>query len=116
MIIIDFSGKLVVKQKNNSKSNVVYSANKHSIPIELLHTPGGKFEKVFMLWSGISSKGLIAEVPFFIDEFLGQYEWKRDDKKTINSYQYIDLLEEVGVPAMQQLFPDSDYIFKDETS
>ncbi|CAF1210893.1 unnamed protein product [Rotaria sp. Silwood1] len=90
--------------------------NKHSIPNELSTAPEEKFAKGFMLWGGISSKGLIPEVPLFIDEFLEQYEWKQGNKKIINAGQYTDLLEEVSVPAMQQLFPDNDYIFEDDTS
>jgi hypothetical protein len=69
-----------------------------------------------MIWDAISTKGLIPEAPLFIDEFLEQCEWKRDDKKTINADQYIDLLEEVGLPAMQQLFSDNDYIVEDDIS
>ncbi|CAF1624735.1 unnamed protein product [Rotaria sp. Silwood1] len=69
--------------------------NKHSIPNELSTAPEEKFAKGFMLWGGISSKGLIPEVHYLLMNFSSK---------------------EVSVPAMQQLFPDNDYIFEDDTS
>ncbi|CAF2840204.1 unnamed protein product [Rotaria sp. Silwood2] len=116
MIITDFCGKIGVRQKNNSKNNIVYGDDKRPVPSQFLYVSEEKFERGFMLWDGISSKGLIPESPLFIDEFLDQYEWKKGAKKTMNAARYIDLLEVVGVPPMNQLFPGNDYIFQDDTS
>ncbi|CAF1331480.1 unnamed protein product [Rotaria sordida] len=115
MVITDFCGKIGARQKHNSKIFVFYALDNKSIPSELFYAYEENFEKGFMLWSGLTSRGLIPESPLFIDEFLNGYEWKKGEKKTINATRYIDLLEQV-VPAMEQLFPDNDYIFQDDTS
>jgi hypothetical protein len=47
----------------------------------LLYVPEEKFESGFMLWGGLTSKGLIPATPLFIDEFLNQYEWRKGEKK-----------------------------------
>ena len=91
--IIDFCGKNGIQQKTNSKNNVVYACDRQPILNQLLHVSEEKFEKGFMLWGGISSRGLIPETPLFIDEFLDQYQWNRGEKKTINADRYIDSLE-----------------------
>ena len=65
---------------------------------------------------GITSRGLIPESPVFIDKVLDQYEWKEGAKKTMNAARYIDLLDDVGIPAMKRLFPNDDHIFQDDTS
>jgi hypothetical protein len=116
MVITDFSGKIGMRQKNNSKNNVVYAADKQSIPITLSYVPEEKFESGFMLWGGLTSNGLIPTTPLFIDEFLDQYEWGKGESKTMNGDRYIDLLNDVAIPAMNQLFPNNDYIFQDDTS
>ncbi|CAF3468809.1 unnamed protein product [Rotaria sp. Silwood2] len=69
-----------------------------------------------MLWGGLTSKGLIPATPLFIDEFLNQYEWRKDEKKTMNGGRYIDLFNNVAKSAVKQLFPNDDYIFQDDTS
>jgi hypothetical protein len=116
MMITDFSGKIGVRQKNNSKNNVVYAVDKQSIPVELLYAPEEKFENGFMLWGGLTSKGLIPATPLFLDEFLNDYEWRKGEKKTMNGSRYIDFLNNVAIPALKQLFPNDDYIFEDDTS
>ena len=116
MVITDFSGKIGVRQKNNSKNNIVYVIDRQSIPSELLYAPEERFERGFMLWGGLTSKGLIPAAPLFLDEFLDEYEWRKGETKTMNGSRYIDLLRNVAIPAIEPLFPNDDYIFQDDTS
>ena len=116
MVITDFSGKIGVRQKNNSKNNIVYAVDRQSIPSELLYAPEERFEGGFMLWGGLTNKGLIPATPIFLDEFFNEYEWRKGEKKTMNGSRYIDLLKNVAIPAIEQLFPHDDYIFQDDTS
>lgn len=115
MVITDFCGKIGVRQKHNSKNYVVYAIDKKSIPTQLSYAYEEKFQKGFMLWGGLTTRGLVPDSPLFIDEFLDQYEWQKGEKKTMNAARYIDLLEQV-VPEMEELFPNKDYIFQDDTS
>lgn len=70
----------------------------------------------FMLWGGLTSKGFIPATPLFLDEFLDQYQWKKTEKKTMNGNRYINLLKNITIPAMEELFPNEEYIFQDDTS
>ena len=68
----------------------MYAADKQSIPIKLLYVPEEKFDSGFMLWDGLTSKGLIPATPLFIDEFLKYYEWRKGEKK--KRWMVVDIL------------------------
>ncbi len=68
----------------------MYAADKQSITIKLLYVPEEKFESGFR-----------------VEKML---------KKIMNGSRYIDLLNNVAIPAIKQLFPNDDYIFQDDTS
>ena len=51
-----------------------------------------------------------------MEEFLGEYEWERKDKKTVNSDRYMDLLEEKFAPAAREVFGNNPIKFQDDSA
>ena len=49
LVNTDFSGKIGVRQKHNSKNNIVYAIDKQSIPTQFLYAPEEKLENGFVL-------------------------------------------------------------------
>ncbi|CAF4081359.1 unnamed protein product [Rotaria sp. Silwood2] len=97
------------------KNNVVYGTSRDTIPCALLELPVEKFTKGFIMWGAISSRGLIPkDGSIFIDEFLDEYSWNRNKKRTLNSQRYIDLLQERIIPSIEQIYPNNDYIYQDD--
>ncbi|CAF2687660.1 unnamed protein product [Rotaria sp. Silwood2] len=97
------------------KNNVVYGTSRDTIPRALLELPVEKFTKGFIMWGAIGSRGLIPkDGPIFIDEFLDEYSWNRNKKRTLNSQRYIDLLQERIIPSIEQIYPNNDYIYQDD--
>ncbi|CAF4919845.1 unnamed protein product [Rotaria sp. Silwood1] len=67
------------------------------------------------MWGAISSRALIPkDGPIFIDEFLDEYQWDRNKKRTLNGQRYIDLLQERIIPSIEQIYPNNDYIYQDD--
>ncbi|CAF1498094.1 unnamed protein product [Rotaria sp. Silwood1] len=111
----DYSGKIGLTIVYNMKNNVVYGTSRDTIPRELLELPVDKFTKGLIMWGAISSRALIPkDGPIFIDEFLDEYQWDRNKKRTLNGQRYIDLLQERIIPSIEQIYPNNDYIYQDD--
>ena len=74
-----------------------------------------KFSPGFMLWGGVSTRGLIPKnEPIFVEEFLESCNLKRGDKKTMNSDRYIKMLQDHVEPAVREAFGNTKHIFQDD--
>jgi hypothetical protein len=116
LINTDFSGRMQLIQKTNFKNNVVWSRSKATIPIELQTIGQEKFSPGVMLFSGISSRGLIPRnSPIFVDEWL-KSECRKINKKrlTMDRFLYIKLIEEELKPHIDVLYNDVNIIWQDD--
>ncbi|CAF5053335.1 unnamed protein product [Rotaria sp. Silwood1] len=59
LINTDFSGRINLVQKHNSKNNVVWSISKATIPLDLQTIGQQKYSPGIILFGAISSRGLI---------------------------------------------------------
>ena len=69
----------------------------------------------FMLWGGVSTRGLIPkDEPIFVEEFLQTCGLKRGDKKAMNSDRYMKMLEDIEEPTVKETFGDTTPVWQDD--
>ena len=111
----DFSAIVRTHPRHNSKNNVVFAKDKEDVR-SLLANKEQKFSPGVLLWSGISSKGMVPPLtPLFVDEVLGP--WTNEDGskvKNVNGVIYADMLESLDKPAVDKVYPKGDCIFQDD--
>jgi len=67
----DFSCRVRLLQKHNSKNNIIWSTSKTTIPLALQSIDQEKYSPGVLLYGAISSRGLIPQAaPIFIDDWL----------------------------------------------
>jgi hypothetical protein len=67
----DFSCRVRLLQKHNSKNNIIWSTSKTTIPLALQSIDQEKYSPGVLLYGAISSGGLIPQAaPIFIDDWL----------------------------------------------
>jgi hypothetical protein len=116
LINTDFSGRISLVQKHNSKNNVIWSTSKTTIPLELQTIGEEKYSPGVLLYGGISSCGLIPKAaPIFIDDWL-KFECQKIGKKklTRDRFLYIQLVEQHLKPHIDELYDDTDVIWQDD--
>ncbi|CAF3794840.1 unnamed protein product [Rotaria sp. Silwood1] len=116
LINSDFSGRINLIQKHNSKNDVIWSKDKTTIPAELLTVGQQKYYPGVIIFGAISSRGLIPkESPIFIDDWL-KTECEKLGKKrhTMDRFLYIKLIEKELKPHIDMIFPDVNVIWQDD--
>lgn len=116
LINTDFSGRIQLVQKHNSKNNVIWSKSKASIPTESQTIGQEKFSPGIMLFGGLSSRGLIPRnSPIFVDEWL-KSECRKINKErvTMDRFLYIKLIEEELKPHIDDLYDGVNVIWQDD--
>jgi hypothetical protein len=115
LINTDFSGRICLIQKQNSKNDVIWSRNKTTIPSHLLTAGQQKYSPGVLLFGAISSRGLIPKTsPIFVDDWL-KTECKNFKKRnTMDRFLYIKLIEQELKPHIDMIFPDVNAIWQDD--
>ncbi len=93
LINSDFSARINLIQKHNSKNDIVWSKNKTTIPPELLTGSQKRYCSGIMIFGAISSRSLILKhSPIFIDDWL-KTECKKVNKEqnTMDRFLYINI-------------------------
>ncbi|CAF3407711.1 unnamed protein product [Rotaria sp. Silwood2] len=112
----DFSGRINLIQKHNSKKDVIWSKDKTTIPAELITVGQQKYCPGVIIFGAISSRGLIPkESPIFIDDWL-KTECEKLGKKrhTMDRFLYIKLIEQELKPHIDMIFPEVNVIWQDD--
>ncbi|CAF1517832.1 unnamed protein product [Rotaria sordida] len=115
LINTDFSGRINLIQKHNSKNNIVWSRSKATIPLDLQTIGQQKYSLGIILFGAISSRGLIPKKsPIFIDEWL-KFECKKLNKKRISMdrFLYIKLIKQKLKPRIDRLYNNIPVIWQD---
>ncbi|CAF5130771.1 unnamed protein product [Rotaria sp. Silwood1] len=116
LINTDFSGRINLVQKHNSKNNVVWSISKATISLDLQTIGQQKYSSGIILFGAISSRGLIPRrSPIFIDEWL-KSECKKLNKERISMdrFLYIKLVKSQLKPHIDRSYNGVQVIWQDD--
>jgi hypothetical protein len=115
LVNTDFSGRICLLQKHNSKNNIIWSTSKTTIPLTLQSVNQEKYSPGVLLYGAISSRGLIPQAaPIFIDDWLNiECQKINKKKKTMDRFLYVKLVKQLKVH-IDQLYDDIDVIWQDD--
>ncbi len=111
----DFSGRVSLLQKHNSKNNIIWSTSKTTIPLALQGVYQEKYSPGVLLYGAISSRSLIPPTaPIFIDDWL-KIECQKigKEKPTMNRFLYVKLVQQMKIH-IDQLYNDANVIWQDD--
>ena len=105
IINTDFSAMVKMSGNLNTKNDVVWSKSVASAG-DLLDFPQEKFDTSFMIWGGVSWKGLIpSAAPVFVCDLKD--EWRRMGEplgRGVDSRMYVHMVSSKAVPAVSALY------------
>ena len=115
LVNTDFSGRVSVLQKHNSKNDIVWSSSESTIPFALQSVDKKKYSPGVLLYGAISSRGLIPPSPLiFIDDWLTVECQKINKKKrTMDRFLYVKLVKQLKVH-IDPLYNDVHVIWQDD--
>jgi hypothetical protein len=115
LVNTDFSGRVSLLQKHNSKNSIIWSTSKTTIPLALQSIHQEKYSPGVILYGGISSRGLIPPtIPVFIDDWL-KIECEKINKRkpTVDRFLYVKLVKQLKTH-IDQLYDDVNVIWQDD--
>ncbi|CAF3875757.1 unnamed protein product [Rotaria sordida] len=115
LVNTDFSGRVSLLQKHNSKNNIIWSTSKTTIPLALQSVHQEKCSPGVLLYGAISSRGLIPPTAsVFIDDWL-KIECQKINKKkpTMDRFLYVKLVKQLKIH-IDQLYGDVNVIWQDD--
>jgi hypothetical protein len=115
LVNTDFSGRVSLLQKHNSKNNIIWSTSKTTIPLALQSVHQEKYSPDVLLYGAISSRGLIPPTaPVFIDDWL-KIECQKINKKKPNMDRFLSvkLVKQLKIH-IDQLYDDVNVILQDD--
>ncbi|CAF3859255.1 unnamed protein product [Rotaria sp. Silwood1] len=115
LVNTDFSGRVSLLQKHNSKNSIIWSTSKTTIPLALQSVHQEKCSPGVLLYGAISSRGLIPPTaPVFIDDWLNIECQKINKKKpTMDRFLYVKLVKQLKIH-IDQLYDDVNVIWQDD--
>lgn len=105
LINTDFSAMVKKNGNLNTKNDIIWSKSMEDAG-DLLEYKQEKFDDSFMVWGGLSLKGLIpSSAPVFVCDL--KKEWGKQGNvvgRGVNSPMYAYMVEKSAVPAVQKLY------------
>ena len=107
LVNTDFSAMVKKSGSLNTKNDIIWSRSREEAG-ELLEFAQQKFDESFMVWGGISFKGLVpSNAPVFVCDL--KQSWTRLGNplgRGVNGLMYAHMITTIAVPAVKQVYGD----------